>query len=411
MPTVELLCGLWLLSHFKKLQSSTKEKGEEMGEMAEVSERKYNGRAAFKLVFPVLSIVFVVMLSIRSERSLLRDISVLSSPSAPQSRAVQVVELSVLEEPPSVKIDGVCRENPYAASFHSSLDSIRSQADTWLENMDSHLQIATQEEMKNHSHARFFPFDIMADCHTFCVGGACKTDKSKIVCGIDELQTEETCVVYSVGGNNQWTFEQDILAKTPCEVHTFDCTGNITRFHKPRNPRLHFHHICLGAEHVPYNHDQKCKGGICGDILTLYQIQIMLGHKRIDLFKMDIEGYEWPLFESWPTLTDTNQVADMVLPMQILVEVHYKTQMKDLRPPGPKGTDYKSAQDIVKLQERLLKTGYAVAVRDDNRSCKHCTELTLVRYQCHQNQSAPQEFQQHEPTIFDRLAWAVDLKR
>ena len=109
------------------------------------------------------------------------------------------------------------------------------------------------------------------------------------------------------------------------------------------------------------------------------------GAQRIDLFKIDIEGYEWPLFESWPELGDTNQVADMVLPEQILVEVHYRTQMVDLWPPGHTGgsdEDFKSAQDIVKLQEHLLITGYAVAVRDDNKRCKHCTELTLVRYRC-----------------------------
>ena len=181
----------------------------------------------------------------------------------------------------------------YVASFHSSLYGNRAQADTWLENIDSHLQIATQEEMKTHSHARFFPFDTMAECDTTCVGGACRSDVSKIVCGIEKLQTEEKCVIYSVGGNNQWEFERSVLDKTPCEVHTFDCTGLITRFdQQPVNPRLKFHHICLGAEHVPYDHDQACGEGICGDILTLYQIQIMLGHKRIDLFKIDIEGYD-----------------------------------------------------------------------------------------------------------------------
>jgi hypothetical protein len=351
-----------------------------------------------KLVFPgVLAVVFIasIMSIRRSQRSLILlrgDSSELSlpspSPSPAQLRAVQVVELPVVEEPPSVKIDGLCRENPYTSSFHSSLDIIRSQADTWLENMDSHLQNATQEDMKKHSHARFFPFDTMAECNTTCVGGACRSDVSKIICGIEQLQTEEQCVVYSVGGNNQWEFELAVLDKTPCEVHTFDCTGNSTRFHKPVNPRLKFHHICLGAEHVPYDHEQACNGGICGDILTLYQIQIMLGHKRIDLFKIDIEGYEWPIFESWPELSDTNQVADMVLPMQILVEIHYKTQMEDLWPPGHKGkwrSDFKFAKQMVELQEHLLKTGYAVAVRDDNRRCKHCTELTLVRYQCHQS--------------------------
>jgi hypothetical protein len=103
---------------------------------------------------------------------------------------------------------------------------------------------------------------------------------------------------------------------------------------------------------------------------------------------MDIEGYEWPIFESWPELSDTNQKSDMVVPMQVLVELHYQTQMPALWPPGHVGRshgDFKSPEDIVKLQEHLLKTGYAVAVRDDNLACRHCTELTLVRYQCRQS--------------------------
>jgi hypothetical protein len=346
--------------------------------MAQPVKRKDNSRKVCKIAF-VLVTMFVVAMSLRSRSVLEKGLqqSVLDK---------SMVELSEVEEPPSVKIDGACRENPYAASFHSSLDSIRSKADTWLANMDNHLQKASKDDMKEHNWARFFPFDNMTECDTSCVGGPCRSDTSKIICGIDKLQTEEKCVVYSVGGNNQWEFELAILAQTPCEVHTFDCTGAITRFRKPNNPRLTFHHICLGAEHVPYNEGQKCTGsGVCGDILTLYQIQTMLGHKRIDLFKMDIEGYEWPIFESWPELSDTNQAADMVLPMQILVEVHYQTQMRALWLPGHKDshTDWKFAKDMVKLQEHLLKAGYAVGFRDDNRACGHCTELTLVRYQCH----------------------------
>jgi hypothetical protein len=367
-------------------------KEEEGIEMAfEAPERKYGGRTAFQLVSRLAGLVIVGILSIIS---ISRQSFLLGEPSVPKSKSVQVVELPAVEEPPSVKIDGACRENPYAASFHSSLDSIRSKADTWLENIDSHLQKANQENMKAHNWDRFSFFDVMAECDTACVGAACKADLSKIVCGLEKLQTEEQCVVYSIGGNNHWEFELGILEKTPCEVHTFDCTGNITRFHKPTHPRLSFHHICLGAEHVPYDQYQKCSEGqgICGDILTLYQIQIMLGHKRIDLFKIDIEGYEWPIFESWPELSDAKQAADMILPMQILVEVHYRTQMPALWPPGHQGKwrrDFKSAEDTVKLQEHLLKAGYAVAVRDNNRQCRHCTELTLVRYQCH-HQSAQQ---------------------
>jgi hypothetical protein len=331
--------------------------------MVQAVKRKDGSRRSIcKIAFPVLVGMFLITMSLRSRSVLEKGLQ------------------SVLEKPMMA-----CRENPYAASFHSSLDSIRSKADTWLANIDHHLQKASTEDMKEHSWARFFPFDTMAECDSTCVGGECRQDTSKIICGIDKLQTEEKCIVYSVGGDNQWDFELDILAKTPCEVHTFDCTGDTTRFNKPNHPRLKFHHICLGAEHVPYDHDTVCKGidVICGDILTLYQIQTMLGHKRIDLFKMDIEGYEWPIFESWPELGDTSQAADMVLPMQVLVEVHYRTQMENLWPQSKWRSDFKSATDMVRLQEHLLKAGYAVGFRDDNRRCPHCTELTLVRYQCH----------------------------
>jgi hypothetical protein len=247
--------------------------------MAQASKRDHKkSGVALKLVLPLLFAGFFILMS---EMRLSATISTISSTCETQTTA-----------PPSVHNDvevaGICQENPYAGSLHSSLDGIRSQAKQWLEKkgMDSHLQRAAQEEMKQRTWDRFFPFEVMAACNTTCVGAECRDDKSKIVCGIEKLQTEEKCVVYSVGGNNQWQFELDILEKTPCEVHTFDCTGNITRFQKPKHPRLSFHHICLGAEHVPYDQDQECSGGICGDILTLYQIQIMLGHKRIDLFKV-----------------------------------------------------------------------------------------------------------------------------
>jgi hypothetical protein len=349
-------------------------------EMVEVRKRNDNGRSAFKLVFPLLVVVFVALIFINAQSSLLCDISAFSPPS-----------VYVVEQP------GLCWENPYAASFHSSLESIRSQADAWLENMDSHLQLAEQKEMKQFDHARFAPFEVMAECDTTCVGGACKHDKSKIVCGMEKLQTEEKCVVYSVGGNNMWEFELDILEKTSCEVHTFDCTGSITRFHKPKHPRLSFHHVCLGEKHVPYDQDQECDSrlGICGDILTLYEIQMMLGHKRIDLFKMDVEGYEWPIFESWSELSDTNQASDKVLPMQVLVEIHYVLPMQVLVEIHYQWVELKHeflAAKLVRLQEHLLKMGYAVAARDDNQACAHCSELTLVRYQCHQ--SSQQQVQQ-----------------
>ena len=201
------------------------------------------------------------------------------------------------------------------------------------------------------------------------------------------------CVVYSIGGNNQWRFEQDILAQTPCSVHTFDCTGPITRFRPPAHDRLYFHHVCLGAEHedavVTAKGCSKGDAGKCGPTWTLLEMQQNLGHKHVDLYKMDIEGFEWSIFESWPELFSTSSEStssgrQVSLPLQLLVEVHYKTQFPVLWKPGMKSSDqvFKDPEEIVQLQEHLLRMGYIVVERDDNKFCPHCTELTLVRMKC-----------------------------
>jgi hypothetical protein len=263
-----------------------------------VAQSPKRGRkgGALKLAMPLMLVGLVIIMARPSPGSYFyREFATISSAFETQAKESSLSEFA-----------GICEDNPYAGSLHSSLTNVLSQADQWLgeKGMAIHLERAAQEEMKQHRHDRFFPFEVMAACDTSCVGGTCKGDVSKITCGIDKLQTEEKCVVYSVGGNNQWQFELDILKKTPCEVHTFDCTGDISRFKKPDDPRLTFHHVCLGSEHVPSaKKGKKCGGkGICGDILTLYQIQTMLGHTRIDLFKVRFVTCHSITFAQAPTL-------------------------------------------------------------------------------------------------------------
>merc|ERR1711971_293962 len=170
------------------------------------------------------------------------------------------------------------------------------------------------------------------------------------------------CVIYSIGGNNQWKFELDLLQTTNCYIHTFDCTGAKARFDKqPSNERSYFHHVCLGTEYEKGAGDEECKdkNTKCGETWTLHQMQQKLGHNRIDLLKVDIEGWEWPLFESWPRLlNNTNQT---ILPKQIMVEIHYKTQFSALWPPNvhTHRKDFKSVDDLFALQRHLIQMGYA----------------------------------------------------
>ena len=85
---------------------------------------------------------------------------------------------------------------------------------------------------RENTHKRFDAFAVMGKgCEQQCIGGSCRQDTSKITYGVTENMVAP-CVVYSIGGNNEWQFEQGILDHTPCDVHTFDCTGPITRFDK-----------------------------------------------------------------------------------------------------------------------------------------------------------------------------------
>ena len=264
-----------------------------------------------------------------------------------------------------------CHKNPYRESLNTSLTDLLAMSNEWLASLPEHYAIARNENALI-KHTRFQPFQPFGTCNQTCVGGACREDTSKIVCGIESLK--KGCIVYSIGGNNDWRFELDLLERTPCEIHTFDCTGPHSRFIKPKNDRLYFHHICLAAESV--NAPETCDNGhesICGPMMSIQHVQDMMNHTRIDLLKMDIEGFEWPILKSWPTLQEDDSA---VLPYQILVEVHYISQFLQV------GTPF-SPQEHVKLQEHLLNMGYATIVRDDNPHCPHCTELSLVRIKCH----------------------------
>ena len=306
----------------------------------------------------------------------------------------------------------LCTQNPYLSvlgNLHQQ-NQLLQDMESWLDNLAQHLERANQSDMQHWNHERFLPFEPLTTCpsqHQMCLGGPCGDDVSKIACGVsrqfvslssnsNNTTTATTttinnsnatssatppCIVYSIGGNNHWEFELDVLRQTPCQVHSFDCTGPRTRFEVPHNPRLVFHYLCLGAtqqEAPPSNAPCRTRRDVCGPMWTLPQIQRHLNHHHVDLFKMDIEGFEWPLFEAWQQQQQLDTTA--TLPMQMLVEIHYRTQFKELAPDRTK--DWKTAAHLVLLQAQLTRMGYATVVRDDNAKCRHCTELTLLRVKC-----------------------------
>jgi Methyltransferase domain len=264
------------------------------------------------------------------------------SPTIQEEKAISPVSVALEDNPFPLPI---CSRNGYLTAIEDNAATIASRMDHWLS--DVHLNSMRHEAQTNKTLLldwnRFdFALAPLAKCRPnqrVCVGGACGHEQSKIACGVE--MTNPNCIVYSLGSNNLWGFEEDLLKRTACEIHTFDCTGPLERFNMTPD-RVHFHHVCLGTVFEPAPDPAKC-GNIdtkCGETWTLQQMQSKLGHDRIDLLKVDIEGYEWPLLQSWWDefqagffSSEASASNTISLPHQIMMEVHFQMYFADQSTP------------------------------------------------------------------------------
>jgi len=129
-------------------------------------------------------------------------------------------------------------------------------------------------------------------------------DGGKWVCDPYRIAAQEKCLVYSIGSNNDFSFEESVLAKIgqDCEIHTFDM-GHYGS--KAKMVGVTYHQFGLGGVDDPASR-----------LKSLKTVVKELGHKgrTIDIFKIDCEGCE---FESAATWFDAG-----VTLRQILVELH-----------------------------------------------------------------------------------------
>ena len=165
-------------------------------------------------------------------------------------------------------------------------------------------------------------------------------DGGKWVCNPQGLRTR--CNVISIGSNNDFSFEEALLALNPaCNIHTFDHTiaGSAT---PPAS--VHFHPFGIGAAPA-------------GRLLTMDGIVRLAGFERkeIDVLKIDCEGCELDVF---PDL--------MGRPIrQILMEVHAGSGV--------------SQYDIDDLLETMGRNRYVIFHKEPNLYCSgNCVEYGFV---------------------------------
>ena len=191
-------------------------------------------------------------------------------------------------------------------------------------------------------------------------------DSEKRACGLSASMSAVGCKVLSIGSNNEWNFEEEVVRLTNCTVETFDCTGGGKNWSVPEaiRDRVRLHEVCLSKN-----------SSTIGD-RQYVTYKEMLAIASVDEFpaylKMDIEGWEYDVLRS---MVESGEK----LPNQIAFELHYGNWDTSNEGMSWAKRD-KRADELALFMDYLWRFGhYYVVDRRDNGSCSVCSELLLVR--------------------------------
>jgi len=150
---------------------------------------------------------------------------------------------------------------------------------------------------------RSLSFPLQGICRTlkrlggnFIAGPHLQVDGDKFIC-MDNIAEKDSCIIYSFGINDDWTFE-DLIDKIGCHTFAYDHTINA-----PPNRGNNIKYFKTGL-------------GIGPSLKTLKELMIDNNHENstIDYLKIDIEGGEFATggFNNWiesQVLKNVDQIA------------------------------------------------------------------------------------------------------
>ncbi len=143
-------------------------------------------------------------------------------------------------------------------------------------------------------------------------------------------------LVYAIGVGKELSVEMDLIRRRGVEVHAFDPSPESMRWVASQQlpAGLHFHALGV-AEHdgiarlrarasesggapVMYSAVDATRSGpvVEAECLALASLMRRLGHERIGLLKLDVEGAEYGALRS--------MLASSLRPAQLLVEFHHR---------------------------------------------------------------------------------------
>ncbi|XP_069140173.1 uncharacterized protein [Argopecten irradians] len=141
------------------------------------------------------------------------------------------------------------------------------------------------------------------------------------ICNDTDIRPASECIAYSIGMNENWAFEIDMIRRFGCTVHSFDQKADLPSYTNTSLIRRHLIGLWHEATFLYKNGGEKFR------METLRLIRTRLGHEKIpvDVIKIDIGEAEWHIL---PNIIDTGSLLGV---KQLLIEVHVAIQGADIR--------------------------------------------------------------------------------
>ena len=185
----------------------------------------------------------------------------------------------------------------------------------------------------------------------------------------------EECNIFSIGSNDQWGFENEVIQKMPnCVTHTFDCTlKNNKPRRKPASDKVRFYPYCISEETTSVVSNG---GKVTRQFLPYDELWKRTNTTQAPkLLKIDVEGFEYGVIPSM-----LRNSPPEIWPEQIAVEVHWATRMVDV----PSFLRTRTAAETALFFSQLFNFGGYLPVKAKyfEPHCPCCLEVLLVRVLC-----------------------------
>ncbi|XP_046545050.1 probable methyltransferase-like protein 24 isoform X2 [Haliotis rubra] len=195
------------------------------------------------------------------------------------------------------------------------------------------------------------------------------TDGGWEVCHDQRYRPPSECLVYSVGINNDFSFDDAIAREYGCEVHSFDPSMKTKSYR--RSEKVSFHQIGISDTdvHIP-------EGQTGWEMRKLGSMKQELGHdkRRINVLKMDIEHWEWKVL---PEAIATGFLDDVTT---LDLELHSWIIEKGTYIYEPPAEIY---MGYLKSLRQLHQLGFRIYLTHKNLgSCQFKSKFGMMRTSC-----------------------------